>query len=206
MTRLPQQQGFGRSKSSCENSDQEESVVTTVPARFLPEYDVSRTTAIFCITGLIFTWLVVIACLIATILVIKLPRSSSKIYFPLSTTLRYIRLSTTASEVLSFTINILVALITDSLGYIHGTSLRWALYREDRLHFNTNIRLFTSAGRSTPNRWPANALCMASLILCYAATSQLLIKGPLSNGMVSINGMAIAALGFSLICQAAVAS
>lgn len=194
---LSQEQGFDYMKSSWKSSDQEEVAITTVPARSLPEYDISRTTAKLCKTGLIFTWLVVIGCLVAAVLVIKVPG----VYF-----LRYIPLSTTASEALSFTINILVALITDCLGYIHGTSLRWALYRENRLYFNTNIRLFTSARRSAPNRWPANALCIASLILCYAATSQLFIKGSPSDKYVIINRMAIAALGLGLMCQAAVAS
>jgi hypothetical protein len=112
----------------------------------------------------------------------------------------------------SFIINILVACVTDCVGYIHGTPLRWALYREDRLEFNTNTRLFTNARSSTPNRWPSNVLCVASLILCYAATSLLFTRvGPIYGGhdislRVIVNRMAITALGLRLMGQAAIAS
>jgi hypothetical protein len=193
--------------SSFESSGREEIPVTTITASVLPKFDVSQTTATLCIIGLIFTWFAVLGCLVAAVFVIKIPGVHFLRSIPPSTSVSEVLCSlppsTPVPEVLSLIINILVALVTDCLGFIHGTSLRWALYRENRLYFNTNIRLFTSARRSAPNRWPSNVLCIASLILCYAATSQLFIRGPVAG---VINRMAIAALGFGLMGQAAVAS
>lgn len=60
-------------------------------------------------------------------------------------------LSDTGSEISAFVVNMLITLLTEVLGYIYSTSLRWALYREGCLEFNTNIRLLTSARSSAPN-------------------------------------------------------
>ena len=207
MSCLPREQHHDRLMFTFKISEQEEVSASSVEGPSPPSFDVSRITAILCKIGLIFTWLTVVICLVvAAALMINPPGRPF---------LCLLSLSSTASEALSFTVNILVALLTDCLGFIHSTSLRWALYREDRLFFNTNLRLFTSARRSAPNRWPSNALCMASLILCYAATSQLFIKsqevyastqGSATIQYVLVNRMAIAALGLGLMGQAAVAS
>jgi hypothetical protein len=111
-------------------------------------------------------------------------------------------------------INVLLTLFTDALGYIHAISLRWALFREGRLDFNTNTRLFNSTRRSLSNWWPTNLLAVSSLILCYAATSQIFIKGTRKTDSNSknteegffVNGLAISALGLGLIGQALIAT
>jgi hypothetical protein len=56
--------------------------------------------------------------------------------------------SSGGAEVLFFAINLCIALCTDGMAYVHDTSLRWSLYHEGQPHFNTNIRLFTSARHS----------------------------------------------------------
>ena len=140
------------SMSDLDSSRKEYTLVATAPSTSLPKFDKSRTTAILSIFGLLLTWLAVVGCLLAAVLILK-DRSA---FYP-----RLIPLPTAAADATSFIINILVALFTDCLGFIHGTSLRWALYREGRLHFNTNIRLFNSARKSSPNRWPANLICIA---------------------------------------------
>ncbi|PMD29192.1 hypothetical protein L207DRAFT_504579 [Hyaloscypha variabilis F] len=200
MDGLSQEPLLGHSQADIKGSEKEETAVSTAASGSLPDFNDSRATAILCLISLAFTWLAVIGCFVAAVLVIKVPGVPG-VYF-----LQLAPLSTTAAEALSFAINIVVGLITDGIGFIHGTSLRWSLYHERRLHFNTNIRLFTSARRSAPNRWPSNLLCITSLILCYAATSQLFVKFGDPAGHFWVNRMAIAALGLGLLIQAAVAT
>jgi hypothetical protein len=196
MASVSQDQQHIRSTSYAQHPRKEETAAST-----LPKYDDSRTTIICCMFSLILAWLAIIGCLIAVVLIAKRPGSEPS--------LKLIRLSRTATEALTFTTNIIVTLVIDCLGFIHGTSLRWALYREGRLHFNSNIRLLTSARKSAPNRWPSNVLCFACMILCYAATSQLFLKYGFSTQLaeyVWINTIAIAALGLGLMGQAIVAT
>ena len=82
-----------------------------------------------------------------------------------------VNLSSTGQEILSLSINIIVTFCLDGMMFVHSVSLRWALYNEKRLDFNTNLRLFTNAKRSGPNRWYVNIFALACLILCYAASS-----------------------------------
>ena len=44
-----------------------------------------------------------------------------------------------------------ISICTECLGCIHSTSLRWALAKEGRLEFNSNLRLFSSAHTSVGN-------------------------------------------------------
>jgi hypothetical protein len=79
------------------------------------------------------------------------------------------------SVALSFVVNLLVTQCLESLAYVHSISLRWALIQEQRLTFNTNVRLFTSSKLSMPNTWYANGLSAACLIISYASTSLLFL-------------------------------
>jgi len=79
-------------------------------------------------------------------------------------------------EILSLCVNIVVTLCMDGMGYVHAVSLRWALYAEGRLEFNTNLRLLTSAKESSPNSWLANAAWVVLLILSYVVTSTLVLS------------------------------
>lgn len=105
------------------------------------------------------------------------------------------------AEVVSFAVNIVVTACSDALGYVHSTSLRWALYREGRLEYNTNFRLFRSARSSAPNRWPMNLLSAASLVLCYACTSVLLVRDFRTDGWFGVNATALLGLGLGLVGQ-----
>jgi hypothetical protein len=103
----------------------------------------------------------------------------------------------------------------ESTGYIHAASLRWALFKEDRLKFNTNLRLFTSSRTSGPNRWYINIISAVLHILSYAATSLIFLHNNNSidpNTHVSpvdpytyVNPVAIFALGLGLLGQLAIA-
>ena len=175
----------------------------------LPAPDKGQKMEIFCILGLGLSGVAIFACLISSIIILE----NSDLYC-----FKQVNLTVTDAEATSFVINILVALVTDSMGFIHGTSLRWALYNEGRLEFNTNIRLFTSARTNAANRWPANIVVICSLILCYAATSQMFLSGyvdvdtmaeaSLLDGTLApkfyVNGIAVAGLGLGLLGQAAI--
>jgi hypothetical protein len=113
-----------------------------------------------------------------------------------------IRLSMGSYEVISFAANVAFTFLADQLAYVHSTSLRWALYQEGRLDFNTNLRLFTSATTSLSNRWWANLLSISSLILCYASLSQIsmvTLVEPEDLNMWSLNTAAILTLGLGLL-------
>ncbi|KAL1623786.1 hypothetical protein SLS54_004247 [Diplodia seriata] len=72
-------------------------------------------------------------------------------------------------------LNLWLTLLMDALGYMHATSLKWALARDGRLAFNSNLRLFTAARSSAPNAWYANAVMLAGMVVAYASSSLLLV-------------------------------
>ncbi|OQE17899.1 hypothetical protein PENSTE_c019G04184 [Penicillium steckii] len=115
-----------------------------------------------------------------------------------------VSLSSSGKEALSLAVNVVLALCTDGMMFVHSVSLRWALYREKRLEFNTNIRLFTSSKEFGPNRWYINMIALLCLILSYAASSVLFVAAEtkLQNGYFTmINATALVALGLGLIGQ-----
>ncbi|KAM3503312.1 hypothetical protein MY10362_004282 [Beauveria mimosiformis] len=126
-------------------------------------------------------------------------------------------------KVASFLINLALTLCIEGMMSIHSVSLRWALYDEGRLEWNTNLRLFTSSRKSGPNRWYVNALMLFCLVLTYAASSAMFPLDHLGNrgglndydtspnvdgriGVFHVNGVAVLAMGVGLAGQAVVAS
>lgn len=118
-------------------------------------------------------------------------------------------------------LNITLTIVLDNLNYIHSTTLRWALWREGRLEYNSNLRLFTSAAAHAPNRWYVNAVSALSLVFSYGAISLLTydvyIRGVTDadanfitdkvNGKrygLDFNGWAILVLGISILVQASI--
>ena len=157
---------------------------------FLPDFDKSSWTWEGCIIAVIFGMIASIVCIaFGAHIFISRP---NELAYPLS-------LTSSGKEVTAFFINLAIALCTDQMAYIHATSLRWALFRENRLQFSTNLRLFCSARTSPPNRWHTNLLYTASLVMCYAASSLLFIVGwnchvNDSNCGIWLNGAAICGL------------
>jgi hypothetical protein len=122
------------------------------------------------------------------------------------------------TEAITFGVTFVITQCLESLAYVHSISLRWALIRENRLKYNTNIRLLTSSASSTPNKWGSNVVSAACLVLCYASTSQLffaesavskLTDAPLKNNTLpnatTINCVALISLGIALFGQTAIA-
>lgn len=99
--------------------------------------------------------------------------------------------------------------------FAHAVSLRWALYSENRLEYNTNIRLLSSSREFGPNRWYVNIMVLFSLILTYAASSLMFLYSPsfaycyegitTSHDYTIVNGVAVLSMGVGLAGQAAVA-
>jgi len=74
-----------------------------------------------------------------------------------------IDIDATATMILSLVFNTVFTFCIDSMAFVHSVSLRWALYSEQRLEFNTNLRLLTSSSKSGPNRWYTNIFSMICL-------------------------------------------
>lgn len=171
----------------------------------LPDVDRGHSTRLRCLVGLGATWLAILGCLISSVFIIATQGGSCVLETPLSAA---------GARGASFFINVFLVLFTDALGYIHTISLRWALFREGRLDFNTNTRIFNSTRRSLSNWWPTNFLAISSLVLCYAATSQIFIRSTRKTGPnftvieegFFVNGIAIFALGLGLFGQAIIAT
>jgi hypothetical protein len=107
------------------------------------------------------------------------------------------------------------------MGFIHSTTLRWAL--RDRLTFNSNLRLFTPAPSAVCFSMAANILYATFMVVAYAATSLMFAIKPSSgfcedfsrllgdekslgcDGSVALATPAVCALGVALLGQAALA-
>jgi hypothetical protein len=168
----------------------------------LPSFDRSLGTRQASIGILTVGALVAVACF-AYSTYIYVARSSIQI--------NHINFGQDAREVTALVVLTILTFLTDQLSYVHSVSLRWALYNEGRLDFNTNIRLFTSSKNSLPNSWFANLLSMFFLVLSYAAVSQLFIQfwlrpsnlnqEVLTPVSTAVNVAAIFALGIGLLGQ-----
>lgn len=126
------------------------------------------------------------------------------------------------NEAISLGINLIIGFVNDSMAFVDSCSLCWALLAEERLEYNTNIRLFTHARVSPPNHWPANVLSMASLVLCYGASSLVIVGGEpedrdrdiqcwdlgfqVESEYTWVNATAFCALGVGLGVQATLAA
>lgn len=95
----------------------------------------------------------------------------------------YLDLNQHAKEILPLGLNVLITFISETLGYVHTNSLRWALQREGRLTFNSNLRLFTSARTSKANAWYSNACMLLCIVMTYASTSLIFVGDTLIGQM-----------------------
>jgi hypothetical protein len=76
------------------------------------------------------------------------------------------------SSFLLFLLNTLIAICTDAVGYVHGTTLKWTLARENKLEFSTNLRLYSASRKIlSPNGYIANIIMLILLVLSYSSAS-----------------------------------
>ncbi|KAG1902887.1 uncharacterized protein F5891DRAFT_1171854 [Suillus fuscotomentosus] len=121
------------------------------------------------------------------------------------------------AEILTLMLDLIVTLCTESIGFVHGISLRSALASESRLRFNTNLRLLTAArGWYNPNGTLFNGISAVLLIISYSSPSLIVfvelqydLKGP--DGIVqnfesvAIAGLPLLILGVALLLQVIIA-
>ena len=175
-------------------------------------YDTAHFTRNVCLIGLMLSWLIGTGALIAAIYAWVWWRSVPYRLVPyfIPTSVEWFRAATAL-------INLLFQLLNDCLGLLHTTSLRWALQREGRLDFNTNLRLISNAHQSAANSWLANLFVTACVILSYSSVSSIFFKqspasdervigessGYFYNEMV-VNPVALLVLAISILGQAAI--
>jgi hypothetical protein len=169
----------------------------------LPDFDRAISARNLCVGGLLATWIISLSCI---------GFASYSLNIGQQWTQQLYNLPNRVGEVLPLLFNLIITLCADCLGYIHGTSLRWALWRENRLEFNSNLRLFTGSKTSAPNSAIVNAVSAGFLVLTYTGSSQafLYFEGGYSAGspvyFMTVNSMALAALGIGLFGQACIAT
>ncbi|KAL6719515.1 hypothetical protein ACLMJK_003756 [Lecanora helva] len=162
-------------------------------------YDRASSTRYFCLCGLGFTWLLFIGGVIA--IIVLATKSDEGNY---TATLSH---PATGTVVLPLVFAVVITVCNECLGIIHTTSLRWSLWREGRLSFNTNLRLFTRSRSFAPNAWYSNFVCVVLSALSYAAAGQLIsVDSQSTADNLTISIPALASLFIGLSGQAAIAT
>lgn len=82
-------------------------------------------------------------------------------------------------------------------------SLRWALFHEGRLRFNSNLRLLTSAKSCPANRAPFNFTSLVLLVISYTGASQSVSQ---REGAITFGGVALFFLSIGLLGQVAISA
>lgn len=187
------------------------------PDNALPDFNVSDGTRKACIATVCISAVVAVICIsigIATMAKYPGYLLSKDLYF----------YEDGKYEVVTLLINILLTICMEGMGFVHSVSLRWALYREGRLDFNTNLRLFTNAKMHGPNRWYINFIWILSIIICYVATTLLFTKisvcylnssyqddtesdeDCMDKNIYGLNGMALCFLGIGLALEVVISA
>ena len=112
------------------------------------------------------------------------------------------------TELLALTLNLIVTACTESIGFVHAKSLQYALASESRLHFNTNLRLFTAVRRkrwTSPNGVLFNTLMAILLIMSYVSSSLVFASVQYPSRSTLILAPAVIMLGVTLLLQAVIA-
>ncbi|KAG0702231.1 hypothetical protein DFH29DRAFT_1047004 [Suillus ampliporus] len=159
-------------------------------------YDRSVTSSRYAIAGVACSSIVSCCCIVTGTVIISTRGIAGKI--------QLIRPSSSnpnlQAEMLTLILTLIVTLCTESIGLMHGISLRSALASEARLIFSTNLRLFTAAhGWRNPNGTLLNGLMAILLILSYSSVSIALFPP-------DIMGVPLLVLGIALLLQVAIAS
>jgi hypothetical protein len=84
---------------------------------------------------------------------------------------RIFQVSQAAMVIIPLILNFVLTYVFDAVNFIHETSLRWALWSEGRLVYNSNPRLFSSTTRHGPNKWYSNVVGGLALALSFGGLS-----------------------------------
>ncbi|KAG2119125.1 uncharacterized protein F5147DRAFT_603343 [Suillus discolor] len=115
--------------------------------------------------------------------------------------------------ILTLILDLIVMLCTESIGFVHGVSLRSALASESRLRFNTNLRLLTAArGWYNPNGALLNGIAAVLLIISYSSASVVVCLDQNNSETfqtvdegIAIAGIPLLILGVALLLQVIIA-
>ncbi|KAJ5688963.1 hypothetical protein N7462_003355 [Penicillium macrosclerotiorum] len=124
------------------------------------------------------------------------------------------------SVLLTLLLNLLVTAVLDSINYIQAMTLRWTLFHENRMKFNSKIRLLTCSKSNGPNSWYFNIISGIALAISHGAMSSIMrdanIEGRLEKGdfhkvssssnFVIFNLIAIIALGVGILIQVCIST
>lgn len=176
------------------------------PVSDLPDalyYDRSSVSKALSISGLLLCWLAGVACLASGIYLLQFHEGGViGVVVPLN---RYSR------EVVPLASNVVITALNDVPGYIHATSLRWALQKESRLTFHSNLRLFTNAKNSRLNSWYINAMFIVFMVMSYSASGLLFIRvsaryASSADYSTVVSSYALITLSISILGQAVIST
>ena len=170
-------------------------------------YDRSRFSKWVALSGLFVSFLVGIACTVCSIHVLLTKGT-------VLTGVTAIALKEWwQRELLVLGINLLVALCSEATGFVHSIALRAALASEQRLRFNTNLRLLNAAGGTFhPNGRVFNGLMGLLLVVAYSSailvTLEVDVESPGGGGtttLIYISNVPLLVLSVTLLLQSALA-
>ncbi|KAG1865899.1 hypothetical protein DFJ58DRAFT_724288 [Suillus subalutaceus] len=164
-------------------------------------YDRSLTSRKYALVGVACSSIFGCSCIIASIVILAIYRVSG--VATTNTALDF------TLQVLKVILPVIVTLCTESIGFVHGVSLRSALASESRLRFNTNLRLLTAArGWYNPNGALLNGISAVLLIISYSSASLVIcFDFTVENWGLqpAIAGVPLLILGVALLLQVMIA-
>jgi hypothetical protein len=83
----------------------------------------------------------------------------------------------------SLLLSVSLTYVFDCIHFIHELSLRWQLWEEGGLVYNSNPRLFSSTKRHGPNKWYANIISAFALVLGYGGLSVMTLPVVVVDGL-----------------------
>ncbi|KAG2135418.1 hypothetical protein DEU56DRAFT_806900 [Suillus clintonianus] len=170
-------------------------------------YDRSLTSRRYALAGVACSIIVSCCCIVAGAVITAAPEGA--------VTLTSAGQSGTAlrKEMVVISLNLIVTLCTEAIGFVHNISLRSALASESRLRFNSNLRLLTATrGWSNPNGSLLNGIMVVLLVISYSSASLVAIPsyGYLNEYLDTpatniIMGIPLLILGVALLLQVVIA-
>ncbi|KAG0696728.1 hypothetical protein DFH29DRAFT_186074 [Suillus ampliporus] len=168
-------------------------------------YDRSLTSRRYALVGVACSTIVSCSCIIAGAVTLANHGVSG-------VTIMVPRRNNLEQEILTLILNLIITLCTESIGIVHGISLRSALASESRLRFNTNLRLLTAVrGWSNPNGVLLNGIMAILLIISYSSSSLSIcfdvqiLNGTRVEEYVGFAGLPVLLMGVALLLQVVIA-
>lgn len=157
-------------------------------------------TRFLCIVGLALSWAVAVFCIVFGGLNV---RGYNNVQTILNSDFEkdYLR------DIFILLQTIVLTLSHEALGYIHTVSLRWALHRDGKLAFNSNLRLWQNASTARPNAWYGNLIMTIGQVATFGSSAMTVFSESDSGEYwLTFLGPAWLTLGIGIMMESAVAS